>query len=148
MMLPTRENVVLLARSYLGTRYHHRGRTPQLALDCGGVPICIMRTLGLVPETFDVAPYTMLPDGKSLLSICDALADRIENFIDAAAGDVIVISADQHPQHVGILANHVYGGFSFIHASNDRGVHRVIETRLRFDRSNRFICAYELRGIN
>jgi len=147
-MMPTRENVVLLARSYIGTRYHHRGRTPHLALDCGGVPICIMRTLGIVPKTFDVEPYTMLPDGKSLLAICDALADKIENFINATAGDVIVISADQHPQHVGILADHPRGGLSFIHASNDRDVQKVIETRLRFDRSNRFICAYRFRGVS
>ena len=147
-MITTRKEAVAFARSCVGTPYHHRGRTPKLALDCGGIPICIIREMGTVPPTFDVAPYTMLPDGHSLLAICDALFDKVPSFADAIAGDVIVISADQHPQHVGILADHPRGGFSFIHACNNRGTMKVIETRLRFDNANRFVCAYKFRGIS
>lgn len=39
--------LVDIVRGYVGTPYVHRGRLPGVALDCVGVAICALRTLGV-----------------------------------------------------------------------------------------------------
>lgn len=146
--MSTRADVVNRARQYLGTPWYHRGRQHGLAVDCGGLIICVGRDLGLFPAGFDVPEYGMNPDGHTLIEWCERYLVRISQD-RMAAGDVIVVITDEYPQHMGILADYRYGGFSVIHSSNARSLRppRVIEMRLVFSRTLRFVGAFSYPGI-
>ena len=143
--MTSRDTFLAAARSYVGTRYHHMGRTPGVGLDCAGVVICAARACGAVAPDFDVPAYTRRPDGVSLLAWCDAQMDRIGER-EMAPGDVVIICFDEDPQHLGVVGAHRFGGLSIIHAlarSNGTGV--VLEQRLAFAQNRKFIAAYRLR---
>lgn len=145
--MTSRADVVRVARSFCGTPWHHMGRLPGVGLDCAGVPVCVARELGIVPPDFDVPPYTITPDGHSMIEWCDAhMGGRVAQST-MQAGDMIVLITDMHPQHLGILTDHAYGGLGIIHASTFADSKRVIETRLMFSRIQRFVAAYKFPGI-
>jgi cell wall-associated NlpC family hydrolase len=135
-------DVVTAARSYLGCPWHHMGRS-RLGLDCAGLLICVARDLGIVPPDFDVPNYRMLPDGKSLINLCDLHLEPSK----LAVGCVVVIAVDKYPQHLGIVGDYRHGGFSLIHSCNSKSVQppRVIEHRLMFSRVTRLVAAYRFR---
>lgn len=139
-------DVVTEARRLLGTPFHHLGRLSGVGVDCAGLLIVVARKLGLVSPDFDVPPYSRSPDGN-LIPWCDKYMKRIGQQ-EMRAGDAIVVSVDRDPQHLGLLSDYKYGGFSIIHAHcNSSGVGKVIETRLMFARNLKFVAAYRLPGI-
>jgi cell wall-associated NlpC family hydrolase len=144
--MTTRFDIVRVARSYVGTPFHHMGRVPGVGMDCSGVLICTGRELGLVPPDFDVPAYTPTPDGHSMIAWCDTHMKRISQEA-MQPGDAILLVVDRHPQHLGILGNYSPGGLSIIHAANNASPPRVIETRLLLSRTQRFVAAYQLPGI-
>jgi len=144
--MSTRADIVQIARSYLGTPFHHLGRLPGVGLDCAGVLVCAARALGLVAPDFDVPPYTPTPDGVSMLKWCKEHMREI-GYADMQPGDAVVLITDLHPQHLAILGDYAHGGLSIIHAANNADPPRVIETRLMFSRSQRFVAAFALPGI-
>lgn len=144
--MTNRTDVVRMARSYLNTPFHHRGRLPGVGLDCVGLLVCVARELALVPPNFDIPPYSINPDGQVFLDWCN----RYMTNIPAEAmqpGDAIVLIVDQHPQHLGILGDYLYGGLSIIHAASGLHPPRVVETGLMFNRIQKFSAAYVLPGI-
>jgi cell wall-associated NlpC family hydrolase len=144
--MTTRSDIVRVARSYLGTPFHHMERQPGKALDCAGLIICVMRELALVAPDFDVPPYTPTPDGVSMLAQCDQYLTRTTREA-MQPGDAIVLITDKYPQHLGILGDYAHGGLSLIHAANAAQPPRVVETRLMFTRVCRFVAAYSLPGV-
>ena len=144
--MTTRADVMRVARSYIGTPFHHMGRLPGVGMDCSGLLICVGRELGLVASDFDVPAYTPTPDGHSMVEWCDANMTRISQ-AEMKPGDAILLVVDQHPQHLGILGDYPHGGLSIIHAANNASPPRVIETRLMLSRTQRFVAAYRLPGI-
>lgn len=142
----TRADVVRVARSYIDTPFHHLGRKPGVGIDCVGMPVCIARELGTVPAYFDVEPYTPTPDGVTMLKWCRENLRPVAR-ADLAPGVMIVVSAEQDPQHIAIVGDYRSGGLSVIHASNSSHPPRVIETRLMFSRSFRYVAAFDLPGI-
>lgn len=147
--MTTRADVVACARTWLGTRFHHRERQKGLGVDCAGLIIGVARELALVAPDFDIPPYRSMPDGRTLLLWCDQHMDRIER--DAMApGDVVVLVPDERPQHMGFLGDYRHGGLSLIHAATTHpsgSVGWTVETRLMFSRNLRFVAAYSLRGL-
>ena len=146
--MTTRSDIINIARLYIDTPFAHAQRSPGVGLDCAGLIICVGRETGIFPPAFDVPPYSMEPDGHSMIALCDTYMDRVSQ-TDMRPGDIVVLRRDGHPQHLGIVSDHVNGGLGIIHASNSRSVvpPRVIETRLMFSRAQRFVAAYALRGI-
>lgn len=142
--MTTRADIVRVARSYLGTPFHHMGRQPGLGLDCAGIPICVCRELGTVAPDYDVPPYTPTPDGRTLLEWCNS---RLKRVVQMQPGDMIVTAVDADPQHIGILGDYRHGGLSLIHAASNASPPRVIETRLMFSRALRLVAAYVLPGV-
>lgn len=141
-----RADVVRVARSYVGTPWHHRGRQPGVALDCAGVILCAARELGLVAPDFDVPDYTPAPDGHTLLDWCKRYMTPVQREA-MEPGDVIVLVTDTHPQHLGILGDYRHGGLSIVHSANNAHPPRVIETRLMFNRRARYVASFVLPGI-
>lgn len=141
-----RADVVRVARSYIDTPHHHRGRMPGVALDCVGVIVCAARELGLVDAEFDVPEYIAAPDGRTLLEWCNEYMTRVQRD-RMAPGDVIVLVTDTRPQHLALLGDYVHGGLSIIHSANNADPPRVIETRLMFTPKMRYVASFALPGI-
>lgn len=145
--MTTRSDVVLAARSYLDTPYHHMGRWPGIGVDCAGLIICVGRDLGLVPADFDVPSYKAQPDGVSMLQWCDEHMGGAVAESDLLPGHVIVVKSSVRPQHLAILGDYVNGGLSIIHAAVNATPPRVIETRLMFSRTLAFVAGYRMPGV-
>ena len=133
---------VEIARSYIGTPFHHQGRLPGVGLDCVGVLICVARDLGLVAPDFDVTGYERMPDGVELMR---HLTERFASIQQAEMrpGDIVCEAFDKHPQHVGIVGNYRHGGLTIIHAASKHGA--VVETRLMFTPAMRFVAAFRFK---
>ena len=144
--MSTRAEVVRVARSYIGTSFHHMGRLPGVGLDCAGVLVCVARELGLVVPEFDVPAYTPAPDGRSMLLWCNEHMEPIAREA-MRPGDVILLIADEFPQHLAILGDYAHGGHSIIHAAGNARPPRVLETRLMYSASLRFVAAFTLPGV-
>lgn len=144
--MTTRTQVVEQARTWIGTPFHHAARTKGLGVDCVGLLVGVSRELGLVASDFDVPLYTPTPDGHTMLRWCNLYMTQVAEPA-MQPGDIIVVITDAFPQHLAILGNYVHGGLSIIHAASNASPPRVIETRLMFSRSLRFVAAYALPGI-
>lgn len=144
--MTTRADIVRVARSFIDTPFHHMGRLPGVGIDCAGVLVCAARELDLVAAAFDVPAYTPTPDGHSMLRWCEEYMTPVSQ-ADMQPGDAILLISELHPQHLAILGDYAHGGLSIIHAATAAHPPRVIETRLLFSRSQRFVAAYALPGI-
>ena len=143
----TRAQVVQAARAWLGTPFHHQARVKVVGVDCVGLVIGVGRELGLCAPDFDVPPYARTPDGASLMHQAAGLMRRLPIDSVLEPGQVIVVALGGEPQHLGILGDYRHGGLSIIHAAAFAQPGRVIETRLMFSASMRFVSAFELPGV-
>lgn len=131
--------IVQSARELLGTPFHHQGRISGVGVDCVGLVILVARKLGYVPSDFDFTGYPRYPDGKVLIEQLGLHLIEIAK-PNMQIGDIVCVAFDKHPQHVGIIGDYRHGGFSIIHAAGKHG--KVIETRLMFSNSMKFVSAY------
>lgn len=141
--MSTRQNIVTAARAWLGTPYHHQARLKGVGVDCVGLVICVARELSLVAPSFDFTGYARAPDGVSIMAAANAHMTPVAKN-DMQSGDVVVVTFDAAPQHLGILGNYRHGGLSIIHAASKAGM--VVETRLMFSSAMRFVAAFALPG--
>lgn len=146
----TRKDVVVEARSWLGTPYVHQHRAKGHGVDCAGLVIGVARALGIVEPDFDINGYGQTPDGKTLLAICDRFMRRVYPS-QLQPGDVLVYEFHPSlgPQHMGILGDYMHGGFSLIQAlgtTDGRG--EVVEWNLdRARKGWKPVQGYVLPGI-
>jgi len=139
----TRNDIVAVARKYVGTPFHHMGRSPGVGLDCVGVPICVMRELKATAPDFDVPNYAISPEGTALMAWCNESLPPVQKS-EIRAGDLIVLIIDKFPQHVGIVGSLPNGELTIIHAAGGANPPRVLETRMAFGKWMRFVAAFSL----
>lgn len=144
--MTTRADVVTCARTWLHTPYQHQARLKGVGVDCAGLVIGVARELGLIAPDWDVQGYARQPDGVSLRGWCDDSMTPIRRD-QMQPGDVVLVAFDAAPGHMGIVADYLHGGLSIIHALGV-SARCVIETRLMFSSSMRFVGAYALRGVD
>ena len=144
----TRADVVAEARTWLDTPYVHQHRAKGHGVDCVGLVIGVARQLGIVAPDFDVNAYPRKPDGRTLLARCGEFMDPIRDE-DVRPGHVLVLAFRKDPQHMGILADYLYGGLSLVHAyGTTDGKGRVEEWHMQRERrSFRPLRAFALRGV-
>lgn len=145
--MPTRDDFVNAARAYIGTPWHHRGRLPGVAIDCGGIVVCALRDTKLRDPDFDVDEYDIRPDGHSLIDFCERDGLKRVSRNDIQPADLVITSSDERPQHIGVFCLGRYGERRWIHATNDRRYMRAIEQRLLFSRHQKFEAAYSIPGL-
>jgi cell wall-associated NlpC family hydrolase len=118
--LPTRNDVIRVARTYLGSRHVHIGRSKEHGVDCIGLVVGVAKELGL--SYHDVQAYSKRPDGHSLIREFDFAFLPCEQPLP---GDIVVfwISRPELPTHAGILTDY---GVIHTHA----GIGRVVEHTL------------------
>lgn len=146
--MTTRQEIVAEARSWIGTPFHHHAEIKSVGVDCIHLPIGVCKNLGLIPVDFRVPDYGLQTNGADLMAHCEKNLIRITQQ-ELRAGDIVILAIDVYPQHIGIVADYVYGGLSIIHAASSRSVapSRVVETRLVFSRVMKFVAAYRIPGV-
>lgn len=93
----TPDDVTVAALALLGTPYQHQGRVPGRGVDCIGLVVCVMRTLGLPVE--DTERYSGMP-GPQLL---ERIAEQCPQATGPAPGVLALMRWSSEPQHVGII---------------------------------------------
>ncbi len=107
-------DIVEAARTYVGTRYRHQGRSRETAVDCVGLLVCVAHDIGL--SDFDTDTYSKRPDARQfranmLASGCTPVRkDRVES------GDILRVFTMKWPVHLAILDVDELGLRWMIHA--------------------------------
>ena len=93
--------IVAAARSWLGVRWRHQGRTVRDGVDCIGLCICVARECGYsVPNA---TGYARRQDGSQLMAALSTHLSPVPKG-QGSQGDVALFRDDGFPVHVGILA--------------------------------------------
>ena len=111
--MTNQEKIVAKARSFIGTKWRHRGRTKR-GIDCIGLVVVSVMHGGFMPK--DRRDYGRVPwqDGlrQELIDQCG------EPVKDWQPGDIALMRWEHMPEpaHVGIIGDYKYGGLSLIHS--------------------------------
>lgn len=120
----TGADVVAAARSFVGVRYRHQGRSRDHGVDCIGLPACVRAELGLVTQ--DVTDYQRQATDESMLEWCRQYMVSVTR--DALQPGDVLVMAFGPDRHMAIVGDYPHGGFSIIHALLSN--RRVVENRL------------------
>lgn len=129
--------IIKIARSWLGTKFHHQGRKKHVGVDCIGFIVGVVKEMGF--EVADRQDYPRQPrDGQLQLALLEYLQP-----CEIKIGAIALFKIDKQPQHVGIITDYD-AGFGLIHAyANSR---KVVEHRLNEVWQGRLVECYELPG--
>lgn len=133
----SRDDILALARSALGTPWRHQGRQPGIGLDCAGLVLWVAHELGL--SDFEITDYPRLPRGDRLIGLATA-AGFVPREV-ARPGDVLCMAMVEHPQHLAIST-----GRGIVHACMQRG--RVVEHRVDAGWRRRIRSVFAFPGID
>lgn len=133
--MTTRADIVACARSYLGVRWHHQGRS-RAGLDCIGLVIVVARELGL--SDYDIDGYGRVPDGSSLRATMCEQMDLLKR--PPLPGDVLLFQFQRNPLHTAIVTD-----TGMVHAFAN--VRKVVEHRVDDVWRSRLVAAFGYRGV-
>ena len=86
----TTAQILATAESYIGTPYHHGGRSKEGGVDCAGLAACVLRDLGVDPVD---SPETGQGDVFDIMcATIEAQSDRLE----VGAGGDLIKSGDNY----------------------------------------------------
>lgn len=102
----SRDTITTIARSYVGTRWHHCGRLKGVGIDCAGLVICTYAELGVVltdlgtygdgADCFDAVVKAIAPD----CILIDTSAEPLQD------GDIMIFRSRVCYNHIGIYSGH------------------------------------------
>ena len=107
-----RQKIIIEAKTWLGTHFHHQGRvkistTPHGGCDCIGLVIGVAIALNLQSKTgklladYDNHNYSNMPDGDNLRhQLSQHLLEKGNNIANAQSGDIALFSFVKNPQHL------------------------------------------------
>lgn len=149
--MATRKQIVIEARAWIGTRFHHQASQKGIGCDCIGLVRGVGIACGIYPADFLSLPevqqfkgYPLLPSNRQLEKGCEMFATRIE-IADAKPGDFVLMRFNGEPQHLAILGDYKGGALSVIHAY--AGARRVVEHRIDNVWAARIVAAYAFPGV-
>ena len=134
-------DIVTCARSWVGVRWLHQGRSRE-GVDCAGLVIEVAHELGL--SEFDTADYARQATDESMLDLCREHLTEVTQS-DMRPGDVLVLRFDCN-RHIGFVGDYVHGGLSLIHAYA-QAPHKVVEHRLSPDWLMRVIAVFRFPEV-
>jgi cell wall-associated NlpC family hydrolase len=115
--------LVELARSYIGTPFHHQGRVPKVGLDCAGLVICCLKELNTPID--DVSGYARVPSSNTFTNHINKFYYEIDRE-EIQEGDLVTFVFRTEPQHIAIISN--IEPVRIIHAHS--AAHGVVEVDL------------------
>jgi cell wall-associated NlpC family hydrolase len=117
-------DIVTEARTWIGVRWQHQGRSRAGGIDCAGLVIEVAKAVR--GSTFDKSDYPRMATDETMLQLCAVHLDKIA-LRDMRPGDLAVFGFDNQ-RHIAILGDYVFGGLSLIHAYAPS--RKVVEMRL------------------
>lgn len=97
-----RQAVVDTARSFIGVKWRHQGRSREFGLDCVGLPLLVGMELGYMNVSLKPANYPRRPD-STFIPLFREYLDFVKP-ADAKDGDILVFADGGYPCHCGFLA--------------------------------------------
>lgn len=142
--MTTAEAFVGEARTYLGVRWRHQGRSRE-GVDCIGLPVvCAAAVRGLDIPLPDYRPpipdYRPTTNDEAMLRGCQQYLQPVAT-ADAQPGDIVVLGFEKQ-RHMAILGDYPGGGLSLIHAYLPNG--KVVEMRLDDAWRGRILSVFRL----
>lgn len=144
----TGAEVVAQARTLMGTRFRHRGETPE-GVDCSGVCVCVGKRLGQIPEDYERPTYGLRPDPRVFLQML-----RFGRVIDRAEvrdGDVLLLSHGSDytkVRHCAVRATYEPKGWpTLIHIHPGASIARVSEHTFDEVWERRILGALRWNGV-
>jgi len=116
-------DVVHAARSFIGCRYRHQGRSRE-GVDCIGLPVLVRAELGLA--ALDVEGYARRTTDSEMLNFCRSHMHEVRRD-QMQPGDLLVCMHGV-TRHMAIVGDYPGGGLSIIHAHLPNK--KVVECRL------------------
>jgi len=132
-----RSEITAEARSWVGTRFRHQGRTRGVAVDCAGVILGVARAFNVDCE--DIHGYGREPVAARVKQILDRYALPVKKE-DARPGDILLLSLNGERRHMGIMTER-----GIVHAWSGAG--KVVEHRIDSAWRGRIKGAYRLPGV-
>lgn len=142
----SKDKVVDVARSMIGTPFHAGGRLPHVGLDCSGLIVCVARQCGLVESAFDTPVHSAFTALSALVETMPRVSDKITdgNF---ELGDIIVTTSKRCSCHMYIVTKIdgeiIYG----VHATDQVNPPRVLEQRIVLNNQTSVFGVYRLKGV-
>ena len=138
----TVDQVVAEARTYLGVRWHHQGRT-RVGIDCAGVLVNVAHTLKL--SSFDTTDYGRYPTGELTQYLREHCIEQPPG-TEPAPGLVAEMAFEADPHHVALVVPYFAGGLALLHAVS-QFPRKVVEHRLDDLWRRRIVRLYRLPGV-
>lgn len=120
----TREQILIEAREWLGTPYHHCQSTKQIGCDCTGFLLGVARNVGILPPDTRIENYHRLQRNDFLIQ---KLSLVLVPTLELEPANVIVIKRLNLITHVAIISSEDL----MIHSVDTNNI-GVIESRLSF----------------
>lgn len=150
----TREDLVAIARTYIGIRYSHQGRSRIAGLDCGGFLLIIGRETGL--SDLEELGYASYPKDGRFEMLLAQNADPLpftsaypHSFVDGqlSVADLLAFDYGKGVQHVGIVTRWDGRRYWVVDALSPYGVteHPVAYP---FTKPGTTLTAYGVRGLS
>jgi NlpC/P60 family putative phage cell wall peptidase len=141
----SRQDVLRVARSWIGTPYHHQGRVKGVGVDCCGLIIGVMKELGL--NDYDIDGYSRTADGVNIISEFNEQCVPIAP-TSVVSGDILIFRIKNVPQHCGILSD-LDGQNYVIHAYQSEADHLNFVTEHILDDwwISRIVACYAFPGV-
>lgn len=141
--MTTHADIVLEARSWIGSPFHHQGRLKGIGIDCGGLIIGVGKALGVFD--YDAMPrYGRQPSGTEMQEICDAYLDR-RPYAEMIPGNIALMAFVTEPQHLGIISD-LRGALGLIHVYAQ--ARKCVEHQLDDAWRARIRSIYSYRGLS
>lgn len=139
--MTTPQEVVAMARHWIGTPFREQAHIRGQGADCVGYVRGVGEELGDLPAGFQIT-YGQSPDNRRMEREC---AKYLRPVRQMQIGDVVLIQKAGEPHHMGILADYKWGGFAILHALKPRG--EVVEHRLDADWRQSIVAAYRYPSV-
>jgi cell wall-associated NlpC family hydrolase len=138
----SRDDVVAEARSWVGTRWLHQGRSRE-GIDCVGLVVVVRRALDIGND--DLAGYPREPDGSFMSHFFGAGGVRV-GILKAQPADLLLFRDARSPCHVGIITARQGDLMHMIHAHATH--HKVIEEPVIHEWQRKWVAAFQMPGLD
>ena len=135
-----REEFINEARTWIGTPFHHQGRTKGRGCDCLGLVLGSANNIGINPYNDSIA-YSHRVHSLTLVENLKKYMNQIK-FIDSKPGDILLFFDETVPVHLGILTDK-----GFIHAPA-KGTRKVVEHSLNEEWKKKIALVFRFEGID
>lgn len=109
--MPTANDVIEEARSWIGTPFRHQGRIKGYGIDCVGLIYCVGKELDIMEHDMSTKKalkylgYPAIPKTPIVRQACDEYLVKIP-LSDFGPGDVVLMRYGRIARHVGIFTGH------------------------------------------